>query len=216
MEQKQGADSSTPPGGGKPRVTLREAIRLCWDKYTDFKGRSRRSEYWWFSLFSLVVILVPLVPLVFLCLNLDESASGMEVMLFLPTILLGIAVGVIILLLLFPALAVTVRRLHDVGRSGKWVAWDIVLSFLSSMVLSIAYGYCNQTGPAEEFNDIAMLRTVCESSLPLLVVAGVLLAYLSHVIVTLVIFCFTLLDSDKEKNKYGLSPKYQNMDNNVY
>lgn len=216
MEQNREADSSSPPGGAKPRVSLREAIRMCWDKYTDFAGRSRRSEYWWFSLFAIVVILVPSVPLVFLCLNLDETASGFEVLWFLPTIVLGIVVGVIILLLLFPVLAVTVRRLHDVGRSGKWLAWDIALSFFSSMVLSVAHSFSNGLNGSEEFSDIAMLRAVCESSLPLLVVAGVLLVYLTHVVVTLVIFYFTLLDSDKGKNKYGLSPKYQNIDNNVY
>ena len=216
VEQDREADSSPPPGGAKPRVTLREAIRLCWDKYTDFAGRSRRSEYWWFSLFAMVVILVPLVPLAFLCFNLDESASGYEVLWYLPTIILGIVVGVIILLLLFPVLAVTVRRLHDVGRSGKWLAWDIAMSFFSSMVLSVAHSNCNGLSASDEFSDVAMLRAVCESSLPLLVVAGVLLVYLSHVVLTLVIFYFTLLDSDKGKNKYGLSPKYQNIDNNVY
>ena len=215
MEQNREADSSSPPGGAKPRVTLRRAIKICWDKYTDFAGRAR-SEYWWFSLFAIVVILVPSVPLAFLCLNLDDSASGLEVLWFLPTIILGIVVGVISLLLLFPLLAVTVRRLHDVGRSGKWLAWDIVLSFFSSIVLSVAHSCTNSLNASDEFSDFAMLRAVCESSLPLLVVAGVLLVYFSHVVVTLIIFYFTLLDSDKGKNKYGLSPKYQNIDNNVY
>ena len=73
------------------------------------------------------------------------------------------------------------------------------MSFFSSMVLSVAHSNCNGLSASDEFSDVAMLRAVCESSLPLLVVAGVLLVYLSHVALTLVIFYFTLLDSDKGK-----------------
>lgn len=63
--------------------------------YTQFSGRASRSEYWWFYLFTV----------------LATAAAG----------LLGGTVGNLASLALFlPGLALMVRRLHDVGRSGWW------------------------------------------------------------------------------------------------
>ncbi len=36
---------------------MMEAVNACFDKYADFEGRSRRSEFWYFRLFQLIVIL---------------------------------------------------------------------------------------------------------------------------------------------------------------
>ena len=63
--------------------------------YAQFTGRASRSEYWWFYLFTL----------------LATAAADM----------LGGTVGNLASLAFFlPGLAVMVRRLHDVGRSGWW------------------------------------------------------------------------------------------------
>ena len=80
-----------------------EAVRTClFQNYADFQGRASRAEYWWFALFSLVLS----VPLLL---------SG-----FRPSGLLVVA-GVAVLVTAIPHLAVTVRRLHDTDRSGRWV-----------------------------------------------------------------------------------------------
>lgn len=69
----------------------------CIKQYADFKGRARRQEFWMFTLFY--------------CL-----ASILVSMIFLP--LFG---SLLMLGLLVPSLAVNVRRLHDVGKSGLWM-----------------------------------------------------------------------------------------------
>jgi uncharacterized membrane protein YhaH (DUF805 family) len=79
--------------------------------YADFNGRAPRAEYWWYALFvSLTGLAVAL---------LDFSA-------FLP---IAGNFGPLTLLFMFglvsPGLAVTVRRLHDTGRSGWWCALKI-------------------------------------------------------------------------------------------
>jgi uncharacterized membrane protein YhaH (DUF805 family) len=64
--------------------------------YAQFDGRASRSEYWWFYLFTLL--------------------AG------LATEVVGSTVGNLATLVFFlPGLALAVRRLHDVGRSGWWV-----------------------------------------------------------------------------------------------
>jgi uncharacterized membrane protein YhaH (DUF805 family) len=67
-------------------------------KYAQFSGRSRRSEYWYFALFSTIISLV---------LTYGGLALG--------TSLLG---NVYSLAVLIPSIAVGVRRMHDVGKSG--------------------------------------------------------------------------------------------------
>lgn len=77
-------------------------------KYADFSGRARRSEYWFFYLFYVIVSLV---------LNVIDRIIGTQI----PGLLVGLA-------LLVPIIAVGVRRLHDMGRSGWWylIAFTIV------------------------------------------------------------------------------------------
>lgn len=79
----------------KPQVGFPDAIRLFFTRYADFKGRSRRSEYWYASLFTTLV--------------------GFLIGLILPDI-----VPIWSLAILCPSLALCVRRLHDVGKSGWW------------------------------------------------------------------------------------------------
>jgi uncharacterized membrane protein YhaH (DUF805 family) len=77
-------------------------------RYADFNGRARRAEYWQFYLAQLVIFVVLLV-LGFT----SKSLTGAMIM--MPVI------GVILLALFVPNLAVTVRRLHDSNRSAVWL-----------------------------------------------------------------------------------------------
>jgi uncharacterized membrane protein YhaH (DUF805 family) len=75
-------------------------------KYADFSGRARRKEYWFFVLFYLLMLLVIAIA--------AEFAAAAE------NALIVIA-GVVFLGMLLPSIAVTVRRLHDIGRTGWWM-----------------------------------------------------------------------------------------------
>ena len=81
-------------------------------QYNDFKTRARRKEFWMFTLFSVIISSI---------LTLIDNNLGTEVI--TGTGLFG---GIYSLLILVPTLAVSVRRLHDVG---KWM--DVVSSFNS-------------------------------------------------------------------------------------
>jgi uncharacterized membrane protein YhaH (DUF805 family) len=83
------------------------------NKYATFDGRARRSEYWYFVLFY-VLILVGLTFVDGLIGTLNEEAGiGVLGVLF--------ALGTMV-----PGLAVTVRRLHDINRSGWWVLIGLI------------------------------------------------------------------------------------------
>ena len=76
-------------------------------KYSIFEGRARRKEYWYFILIYLLT-LIPLSFVDFLTGTLDPITG------------LGFIGSIYMLLMLYPTLAVTARRLHDTNRSGWW------------------------------------------------------------------------------------------------
>ncbi len=88
-------------------------------RYADFSGRSRRMEYWMFTLFYLLVIFGLLIL---------AFAVGSPVGTDLTTIetLCLMLVGFFVLGTIIPSIAVTVRRLHDQDKSG----WFYLVSFI--------------------------------------------------------------------------------------
>lgn len=77
-------------------------------KYAVFSGRARRKEYWMFYLFNMIFFI---------------AASFLDVLLSRKLSLLpsGIILIMYILAMILPALAVTIRRLHDTNRNGAWI-----------------------------------------------------------------------------------------------
>jgi len=92
-----------------------DAIRTCFIKYVDFTGRASRPEFWYFILFVFVA----------------------EICLFVAFHPLGLA---FIIACILPRIAVAVRRLHDIDRSGWWlligfvplVGWIVLLIWYCS------------------------------------------------------------------------------------
>ena len=83
-------------------------------KYAQFKGRAGRSEFWMFYLVYFIIGAVFSI-----LMNLVASIS------FLYYIILVLQV-IIILGLLVPTLAVSVRRLHDIGKGGEWIFINLI------------------------------------------------------------------------------------------
>lgn len=101
-------------------VTFPEAIQLFFKRYTDFQGRSRRSEYWWVMLMNIVVGLVGgfLIGL----LGGYGSGSLNPIGMLLAGILL-----IYVLAIIVPSIALFVRRLHDINQTG-WIALGIYIA----------------------------------------------------------------------------------------
>jgi uncharacterized membrane protein YhaH (DUF805 family) len=86
---------------------------LVLKKYAEFNGRARRTEYWMFLLFHIIVAVAAMLVDNLLGLTFGEIPYGF--------IYMAYALATII-----PGLAVTVRRLHDIGKSG----WMILVSLI--------------------------------------------------------------------------------------
>ncbi|MFN4360432.1 MAG: DUF805 domain-containing protein [Hylemonella sp.] len=94
---------------------------LALRKYAVFSGRSRRSEYWYFTLFYLLILL--------LLYLLDHSLGTYN-----QKTEIGLFSGVYTLLTILPCVAVAARRLHDTGKSGWWQLIALI-PYLGALVL---------------------------------------------------------------------------------
>ena len=83
-----------------------EAVLQVIRKSFVFDGRARRKEFWSWSLFSALLNILATVAVM---MTTSSSTAQTSVSLILS------------LLMFFPSLSVTVRRLHDVNRSGWWI-----------------------------------------------------------------------------------------------
>lgn len=109
-------------------------------QYADFSGRARRKEYWMAGLINLLISLVISM--------IDNLLFGYPILSLLYW-----------LFIVIPFLAVTVRRLHDVGKSGWWyliifvpiigVIWLLVLLVTDSMPGE------NKWGPSPKYGETA-------------------------------------------------------------
>ncbi|WP_221088059.1 DUF805 domain-containing protein [Deinococcus aquaedulcis] len=92
---------------------MNEYLKVIRGNYANFKGRARRREYWMFFLVNFFISLILSVVSNALGWTLTPDTTN-------PLRSLGVLDGLYTLFVLVPALAVSVRRLHDTGRSGWW------------------------------------------------------------------------------------------------
>jgi uncharacterized membrane protein YhaH (DUF805 family) len=112
-------------------------------KYAVFEGRAGRKEYWFFILFN-VLISMALGYVDWLTGNINPETG------------LGILSGIYALGVMIPGMAVSVRRLHDTGRSGWWLLITFVpvigaIVFIYFMVLD-SNPEINEYGPSPKDN----------------------------------------------------------------
>lgn len=138
---------------GERRGIMNWYIRVL-KKYAVFSGRARRKEYWMFVLFNFIFSLVASL------LNLVIFEIGMAAVGLSPLFIMSSFIPIVYAIAVFvPGLAVSVRRLHDIGKSGWYVLitlipiagpiWFLVLVCMDSQPGDNAYG----PNPKEEIID---------------------------------------------------------------
>ena len=96
---------------------LTNSVISCFNKYFDFETRSSRKEFWYWQLFRI---------LMFLSITFIESL-GLSGILFISNFIF-----------LIPEIAVSIRRLHDINKSGWW----ILLTLTIIGIIPLIYFYC--------------------------------------------------------------------------
>jgi uncharacterized membrane protein YhaH (DUF805 family) len=121
----------------------------CWQKCLDFRGRSRRAEFWYFVLCNIIVSLI---------LQAIDRALG----LYQDDKKTGVLQGIYDFAIILPSLAVGVRRLHDIGKSGWWYAINLVpcLGWIAFIIFAAQEGepQSNAWGPNPKSGDLEAQR----------------------------------------------------------
>lgn len=162
--QKQAilADTTATPSG--KMIPMGAAYKSYWKKSFVWSGRATRAEYWWPCLCNFLIGL------------------GLSV---LDLFGLGILYTLFYIATIFPGLAVTVRRFHDLGKSA-WFACTPYLLLLASVVL-VAFNFT-----------MTYFGTPAKATGVLYIIFGI-----TMIITAIVWFVFLLLPGQKCANKYG-------------
>jgi uncharacterized membrane protein YhaH (DUF805 family) len=97
--------------------------KVVLENYANFNGRARRSEYWYFVLASIIITIIATILDSALGINFDPLPYGYLYFIY--------AIAVLI-----PSLAVVVRRLHDVGKSG-WYYFIVLIPIVGAIWLLV-------------------------------------------------------------------------------
>ena len=166
-------------------MSFGEAIKVCFEKYATFSGRARRSEYWYFYLFTFLVSL------------------GLGCIPFL-----GLLSFVWWFAILIPSLAVTVRRFHDIGKSG----WNYLIILIPELLL-YCYMFYTIFHLIKEWiiNNGVVKNFLDGGSLSLNLLCGLIPIN----IIAIILWLFWLTgDSQPGENKWGPNPKEVPSNNN--
>ena len=89
-------------------MTFQDSIKSCFNKYASINGRATRSEYWYWILFVILVsVFTLIIDVSLLGSSIDDEFAPLN--------------SIWSLAVFIPGITVTVRRFHDVNRSGWWI-----------------------------------------------------------------------------------------------
>lgn len=101
-------------------------------QYADFSGRARRSEFWYFALFNFIFACVAMILDNILGISFGITSYGPLYLIYS-------------LAMFIPGLAVMVRRLHDVGKSG-WMYFIALIPIIGAIWLLVLFFTESQQG----------------------------------------------------------------------
>lgn len=173
-------------------MNMKEAVISGYRKSFQKRGRATRSEFWYFSLWFLIL---EVIGQVFHQLLMADARTG-HASLPLPLLLVGMVFSLFMLLTTYPLVAVQIRRLHDVGRSGWWVGASLFVSAATELTAAWETVAAIKAGALPLF-----LRSLAAGDH-----AGLLVGLVAVIALGITVFIFTVLPSEPRENAYGPNP----------
>lgn len=161
-------------------------------KYAVFTGRSTRQEFWMYTLFSIIFSIVAQILDKLIGLGSDS-----------PYVHTGWISGLYNLAVFIPALAVTVRRFHDIGKSG-WMYARFLIAMMLIIFIGVGYAvyFIMQNGGMDALQNGDINPSVFSGSFVIALMATFILAFGLGIWI-LVLLC---RESQPHPNKWGPNP----------
>lgn len=165
-------------------------------RYAEFSGRSPRAEFWWFFLFTMIAYLIVWFLLMgAVGASMSSANAGAE-----PSVgMLGaLGVGVIFiglfwLAIIIPTIALQVRRIHDLDRTGWWIGGYYLLYALY-LAMSLGTVFAAAAGAVDP-SQVGMGGLI-----------GTMIVGLAFFIYSIVLLVFFCTEGTKGSNRYGPDP----------
>lgn len=109
-------------------VTFGSALKDFFTRYATFSGRSTRAQFWYVVLAMTLFGMIVTFPLTFFTIVTGGTGA-----------VLYVFVGIFEILIIVPSLALGVRRLHDIDRSGWWMLLFYLVPLFSSIMIALAF-----------------------------------------------------------------------------
>ncbi len=189
-------------------LSFTEALRLGWKNKFKCTGRARRSEFWWnvlllgviYAMCSTVIIIVTVIVSVFTGHIDTDDYSHVYLWIILEALVL-----ILLAVLYCPLL---VRRLHDVGKSGRWAIAQSLFGW--TLPLTLSFSYMGIKFMLEEGCFPFVRKGIQDywDCLAAFLFYGSPSCAIIGIVLTIYLCVLCVRDSQKEENKYGPSPKY--------
>ena len=179
-----------------PQLGFVEAVKLASSRILDFKGRSRRSEFWWWILIVMIANW-----------TLTSFVSDLLISSIIATIVMFFGLAATARLVMFFGLAATARRLQDADKSAWWVYISYALGIISNIYSATSPAIKNLMEDATNgsFDPDTVIKVWGHNAGELLFLSGVSILF---AIFALIVFIMCLKDSEPQTTEHGDSPKY--------
>ena len=101
-------------------------LKVVKENYINFKGRARRKEYWIYGLIHSAILILLLMLDKILGLTFTSEIEGWDGEMIILDSGYGYLTSIYLISTILPSIGVTIRRLHDIGKS----AWFILINFI--------------------------------------------------------------------------------------
>lgn len=115
-----------------------EAYKSFWKNYVNFSGRASRSAYWYVVLWNAIIIgiLYILAIIIGISALMEGSMGGTGMVGGGGALFILIILWLYLLAVLIPTISITVRRLHDSGKSGFFAFLDLI-PFVGGIIILV-------------------------------------------------------------------------------
>ena len=123
-----------------PQLSCIDNFKVSMIKYFKFEGRARRSEFWYFKLTTYIInfIYITIAKIILAIANDKTDPNEIEkidISDSTPLLVIAIIIGVIFII---PSISVSIRRLHDVGKSGYYYFLNLI-PLIGTLILLYYY-----------------------------------------------------------------------------